>query len=155
MRFGGLVRVPSRRQSWTFLLVGVGLLAGSLVSAIHTSAFMRRSMTAQGTVLHLNPKPNSDNDGTVYAPVFSFTAIDGQSYTLSSNNYSSPPEFSEGQTVKVLYERGSPSEARIDSVWQLWATEVVLGVIGSLFAAFSVGFLTFLRWRDQQALARP
>ena len=103
--------------------------------------FVHRSLASQGTVLRLRSKPNSDNDATVYAPVFTFNAIDGQSYTVASNNYSDPPEFSAGQSVKVLYERASPQEARIDSLWQVWAMEIVLGAIGGIAPGKTILFL--------------
>jgi hypothetical protein len=136
------------------IFVGSLLLTVGLVSAVHTVRFLRRSIAAPGTVVRLKTGHHTDDGSPDYAPVFSFTASNGQRYVLESNNYSRPPEFSVGQNVKVLYESDLPEHARVDTNWQIWAIEEVLFLVGGLFVAFGLGFLKFLGWRDRRRLSQ-
>jgi hypothetical protein len=47
------------------------------------------------------------------------------------------PAFEVGQQVKVLFEPGSPDDATIDSIGQLWSFSILFLAIGS--AAFACG----------------
>jgi hypothetical protein len=120
------------------LLLSIGLW-------IHTELFLHRAHRASGNVVRLN---QNDNDGhMIYAPVFRFTAEDGQTYTVESNNYSGPSDFLVGQSVQVLYLASEPASARIKTFWQLRGFETVAFLLGCFFplAAFAYAW-----WRGLQ-----
>jgi hypothetical protein len=110
------------------LLVGLGF-------AIYTTYFIRSSAVADGKVLSLRETvKHSDNpnqsDSITYAPVFTFKAADGASYTISSDTGSLPAGFAVGEIVHVLYLPSNPSGARIDSFEQLWIFPLIFGLLG-------------------------
>jgi hypothetical protein len=133
-----------------FVAVGCFLLALALVSAAQSELFLRRSVTAAGTVISMRAKEDDDSNSS--APTFSFKSCDGPSYTVASNNFSSPAEFTAGQAVTVLYERDRPEEARINSFYQVWGMAEVLGIIGGVFVALGTGFLKYLDWRNRRKM---
>jgi hypothetical protein len=71
-----------------------------------------------------------------YAPVFSFTAADGNTHTVTSDISSSPAGFDIGDSVKVRYDPASPQAARIHSFFQTWGVVVISGVAGVAFVSF-------------------
>jgi hypothetical protein len=73
-----------------------------------------------------------------YAPVFSFVAADGETYTVTSVLSTSLPKFSVGDKVRVLYDPTNPNTAKIRSFFQLWGGAVIAGIIALIF--FGVGF---------------
>jgi len=153
MEFRKPFSLPSRLGCWLFLAAGCCLLVAGLVSAIDTARFLRRSTSAAGTIVRMRIGHHSDTGSADYAPVFSFTASNGRGYSVESHNFSNPPEFSVGQNIKVLYDRDHPEHARIDTHWQIWAIEEVLGLVGGLFVASGVAFLIYLRRRDRRRLS--
>jgi len=114
---------------WACLIVGVAFLLITIVFTAHTALFLHRSISAPGIVLGLTQQNGSD--GTVsYAPIFTFKAQSGLSYTITSAVASNPPSFAPGQQVRVLYEESKPQEARIGAFWQLWFVQFIFGVFG-------------------------
>jgi hypothetical protein len=86
--------------------------------------------TAGGTVVRMD---ESDSDGsTTYAPIVEYV-VDGETYTLNSTSYSSPPAFHVGQAVRVAYNRDNPSQARLDNFWELWLLPIIFISIAVLF----------------------
>jgi hypothetical protein len=146
-------QLPIKIGCWLMVFVGSFLLIAGLVSAVHTVRFLRRSAAAAGTVVRFKTGHHAENGAPDYAPVFSYTASNGQSYVLESHNYSGPPEFSIGQNVRVLYERAHPEHAKIDTYWQIWAIEDVSGLVGGLFVASGLGLLQLLAWRNRRRLS--
>jgi uncharacterized protein DUF3592 len=119
------------------LLIGLGV-------AVYTTHFVHSSAIAEGKVLSLREVVSHSDDADqhesiTYAPVFTFKAADGASYTVSSDTGSSPPGFAVGETVRVLYSPSNPPGARIDSFAQLWFTPMVFGGLGT--GAIAAGLL--------------
>jgi hypothetical protein len=135
-----------------FIVVGCGLLAGAIIFAAKTKSFLRDALNARGSIISMCSK--MDDDSTSYAPVFLFTASDGQTYTVSSNKFSSPPEFFAGEKVAVIYEKNHPEQARIDTFYQVWGVEEVLGIIGGAFVAMGIGISKYRGWRDRRGAPR-
>jgi len=55
---------------------------------------------------------------------------DGKSYTIVSSTATNPPSFRVDQEVEVLYRKGKPGGAVIDSFWELWPVSMILIFIG-------------------------
>src|ERR1035438_8811252 len=104
-----------------FIFAGPCLIVFSVVSAVRTRAFLRRCTEASGEGVRL--AHSSDRMGTTtyesYAPVFSFTAVDGKTYKVTSSISSSPADFSVGDSVRVRYDPGNPQDARIQSLFEI------------------------------------
>ena len=92
---------------------GISFFVVSLGMGLYTCIFVHRCVVADGTVVRINPVQDTENDTVNYAPVFTFTATDGQAYTLTSGVASNPPGFVVGQQVKILYIKNDPSGARL------------------------------------------
>ena len=121
-----------------YLFVGIFCAAGPvtlLVAAgtgIERALFIRSSSSAEGVVVALRGVPGSSK--TSLAPVFRFTAQNGMSFTVSSNIYQRPSTWQLGGRVRVLYQEEHPENAHIDSFWQLWMPQFVLGIVGGGFS---------------------
>jgi hypothetical protein len=148
MAFGRFFRAPSKGGCFVMLFVGFCMFAGGVVSAIQTELFLRSSASVTGTVVSLRSKV--DDGDSSYAPVFSFTAGDGRSYTVASHNFSSPPDFSPGQSVAILYMKDRPEDARIDTFYQVWGMAEVLAIIAAAFVAMGTGFLLYRIRKDRR-----
>ena len=137
-----------------FLAVSLTMLgiAGFLVWK--TSRFLDRAVSTQGTITALVPviRPNQRR---TYAAQFSFTTPAKQAVTITSTSSSNPPEFEVGESVAVLYLPNNPADARIDSFFQLWGASSIVGGIGTVFLAISLGMILYLRNLTRRSSPRP
>lgn len=139
---------------WSLCVMGTLWLVAALAMAVHTLRFLRTSVAATGTVVSNIRIEQRDSDGQVttnFAPEFTFSSADSRSYTVTSATSSNPPEFAEGQQVRVLYSPANPGNARIDSFRQLWFLPIVLAAFG--FFASAIGFIwTFVVVKRNRAV---
>ncbi len=137
-----------------FLAVSLTMLgiAGFLVWK--TSHFLDRAVSAQGTITALVRNKNRQAT-TTYAAQFSFTTPAKQAVTITSTSSSNPPEFEVGESVAVLYLPNNPADARIDSFFQLWGASSIVGGIGTVFLAISLGMILYLRNLTRRSSPRP
>jgi Protein of unknown function (DUF3592) len=110
-------------------------LVYAIVAVVRTRSFLFHSFEANGEVIRLERSTDRDRYGYTYAPVFTFTALDGKGYTVTSEVGSSPPSFTEGDTVRVRYEPENPEGARIHTVFQTWGTAILSG-FAAVFCLF-------------------
>ena len=123
-----------------FGVIGLGLLAGALALALNTRSFISTAKTAQGSVIELIEKRDSDGSVT-YTPVVAFTADSGSNVNFTSSFSSNPASYDVGEAVEVLYSPDNPNEARIRGFGSLWLGPTILGGIGTVFAAIGFGIL--------------
>ena len=135
LRFGG----------WWFLIAGLITFAVGLGFAAWTSAFLARSTSTTGKVVHLDEQIDSENNSVNYAAVFSFVAEDGKPYTIRSGVATNPPGFEEGQDVSVLYIKSNPANAKLNAFWQLWFATVLCCALGVFHILFGALLLYFTR----------
>jgi hypothetical protein len=136
-----------------FFIVGFVLLCVAGFLTWRTSRFTERAQSTTGTVTALVPDHNS-NGKTTYAPVFSFKAADGKTYSITSSASNNPPAFNVNDDVTVLYDPSNPSGARIDSTFQLWGAPMILGSVGAFMVAMASVFTLTLRRLAGGALPR-
>jgi hypothetical protein len=136
-----------------FFVLGPCALAWALISAYRTHTFLQRSVTAQATIVRLNAVRSLRHRTWSYQPVFTFTADDGRSYTLTSNYATNPPAFKAGEHATVHYEKDHPEQARLDSFTQLWMFDVIDGALGGLFTLLFLGVI-FARARPPRIYKR-
>jgi hypothetical protein len=121
-----------------YLLVGIFCAAGPVVlvvaavTGVERALSIRSSSSADGVVLALRSIPGSTKKSL--APIFRFTALNGMTFTVTSNIYERPSAWQLGGRLRVLYQEDRPENARIDSFWQLWMPQFVFGVLGGGFS---------------------
>lgn len=126
---------------WLFLVDAAIFALISIGFAVNTAIFLNHSVRTTGTVTAL--EEHEDDEGSVsYSPTFTFTA-NGKAQTVRSNVSTNPPGFAPGETVPVRYRKSEPSDARVDTLWQIWGLEAISS-IGSVVMSL-VGL--FFRWR--------
>lgn len=132
-----------------FLLVAVALAGNMLL-------FLRISIAETGTVVSNVRVEQRDSDGQAtiaFKPEFTFTGADGKTYTVTSATGSNPPEFAEGQTVRVLYNPMNPGTAKIDSFTQLWFMPILFGAFGVVLSAIGYTWMYFTVKRQREVLS--
>jgi hypothetical protein len=80
-----------RFTGWVWFIGGVVTVGVGVVFAILTAAFIHQTEETGGRVLNLIPVTDEENHTVSYATVFTFTASDGRSYTITSNTSTNPP----------------------------------------------------------------
>ncbi|XHX80627.1 MAG: DUF3592 domain-containing protein [Stenomitos frigidus ULC029] len=134
---------------YTFLTVGIGMLAGTVFLCTNTNAFLREAIKAQGTVIELIP---SYSDGsTTYRPAVRFINQQGKEIEFASSSSSNPPSYAEGQTVEVLYLPDKPQQAEINGFFSLWGAPVILGSLGSIFFTIGASLLVVPMFKEREA----
>lgn len=137
---------------YAFTLVGIGLLVGALLLFRSTSSFVDRAARAEGTVVDLVTSRSSDS--TTYRPVVQFVSQSGQAVEFTSSSGSSPPSYSRGEQVEVLYLSSDPQDAKISGFFDLWGGSTILAGLGSLFFLVGGGIFLFgaVKSRRDEAL---
>jgi hypothetical protein len=128
------------------LFIGPCAVVFFIVSFVQTKAFLRRSVEVSGEVVRLERSTDRSGGTTYieYAPVFSLSAANGETYTVTSNLASSPADFSVGESVRVRYDPVDPQNARIHTFFQTWGAAVLSGIVGIGFigvGCFRLGLL--------------
>lgn len=122
---------------WLFAVIGAAMLIGAIAIAVAQQRFRAQAVHAQGVVVeHSYSRSNdssSSGSGGTYCPVVHFTDADGQQIEFIGSVCSQPPAENVGDTVAVLYRKGDPHDARIDSFLTRWFAAMIVGGIGSVF----------------------
>jgi hypothetical protein len=128
----------------TELIIGVVFgLVGSLLFVIgifiwiRTRTFISSSQEVKGTVIRMLSSSGSEG-GTVYAPVFRFTTIQGQVVEVQEKVYSNPPGFSVGESVDILYDPQNPDKARPKKWSSLYFVPLLLSGMGAIFGCIGL-----------------
>lgn len=139
-------------------LLGFVLLAASL-SALYISfmlsketyTLVKQGVHTEGQVTTLVKRTNSKNRGFVYSPVVRFRTTDGQILSFEGATGTNPPAYEVGEIVKVIYLPSKPEDASIDSFFQLWSANILVGFIGLAFLiTFIAGTVSLVgKWRLQ------
>jgi hypothetical protein len=123
-----------------FGLVGALLFVIGVFLFIRTRAFVSSSQEVKGTVIRMLSSSGSEG-GTVYAPVFKFTTIQGQVIEVEEKVYSNPPGFSVGEVVDMLYDPKNPGNARARKWSSLYFVPLLLTGMGAVFGGIGVVLL--------------
>jgi len=98
---------------------------------------------APGTVIDLEGRRDSDGD-TVYSPVVEFHDQSGAMHRFTGNVASSPPSFTRGEQVEVIYDPWSPGLAMIDSFSTRFLLPLAFGGFGLVFGGIGGGILVWV-----------
>jgi hypothetical protein len=120
---------------FVFSFIGLLMLCGAFFVYSNTQNFLESAVETKGRVVELLRSRSSDS--TVYRPVVEFKTATGQRVEFSSSTGSNPPSYSIGETVIVLYQESSPTEAKIKGFFSVWGGAIILGILGVVF--FGIG----------------
>ena len=126
---------------YTFLIIGVLMLLGSLLSWNSTRRFIANADTTQGRVIELIEVHDEDDGSITYKPVVTYEAANGRSITFTASFSSKPAPYDVGENVEVLYAPDNPHDARIRGFGSLWLGPTILGGLGVVFAGVGGGML--------------
>lgn len=115
-------------------------------------SFAENGLRAQGTVVDVVGSRDSDGDYT-YRPVVEFSDSAGERRRFVSRVGSSPPSYSTGERVNVIYEPWSPDNAIIDGFVDRYLFPVIFMSLGTLFAAIGGG-LFFAMFRRRRIVSQ-
>jgi hypothetical protein len=127
-----------------FGLVGLGMLVPAIWSGYQSWGFLQAAKAAPGTVTALEWNEDSESSGA--RPVISYD-LRGEPYQMTGNVWSSPPAYTVGDQVQVLYPPDQPKAARLYSWFEFWFVPTLLGSVGLLFALVGGG-VGYLLWRS-------
>jgi len=108
--------------------VGVILLGIAYFLWMRTKAFMATARPVKGTVISML----TDSEGAS-APVFKFTASNGDVIEKRDTMYSTPPAHKVGDIVDILYDPNDPQNARVAKSSSLYFAPILLAVMGVAF----------------------
>lgn len=114
-------------------------------------ALKKTGEEAMGKVVDFEVSPPTAESGETYAPIVSYV-VDNKEYTYSSSNSSDPPAFEIGEAVTVLYNPMQPSEARINTFFELWGLAAILALSGVVVGIVIIYF-TVRTLRGKSAFA--
>jgi hypothetical protein len=121
---------------WLFPAIGAAMLLGAIAIAVVQQRFRAQALHAQGVVVeHSFSRSDSSDSGSggTYCPVVHFNDVDGQQIEFIGGVCSRPRAENVGDTVAVLYRKGDPHDARIDSFLTRWFAAMIVGGIGGVF----------------------
>jgi hypothetical protein len=145
MKAPGLFVRLRRFFGWVWFIGGAATIGVAIVFVITTAVFIHKATVTSGKILDLIPVADNEDNAINYAPVFTFTAADGRSYTATSSVATNPPGFAVGQAVRVLYDPRNPSDARLKSTAQLWMVPLICVPIALVLSALGGVALWFDR----------
>jgi hypothetical protein len=107
---------------------------------LRARAFVRRAASTVGVVVDFVEETSEERRGdelvtvTTFYPVVHFQTASGAPVAFRSAVGAERPLLSKGQQVPVLYDAGSPQEAKIRSFVQLWWGPLALVFVAALLA---------------------
>jgi len=99
-----------------FLLIGAFFSSLSLIVYRSSEDFLMGREKGTGTVkemIQYTGNNYEDESSMLYKPVISFLTKDGKEITFTSGLGSNPPLFKTGETIEVLYDPSTPTNAMI------------------------------------------
>jgi hypothetical protein len=141
-----------------FSALAIGLCVAAAVTGVGVDRFLQSAERATGTVVALVEKQDAENKSTTYAPVFAFTTEEGLKQSITSSISGNPAGYSVGERVPIVYRRGEPGGAKLDSFWQLWFLPLFLAAFGLVFGTVGFAFVytaRLKRARENSRLQTP
>ena len=108
--------------------VGVVLLGIASFLWMRTKQFVATARSVKGTVINML----KDSEGAS-APVFKFTASNGDVIEKRDTMYSTPPAHKVGDIVDILYDPNNPQSARVVKSSNLYFAPILLAIMGVVF----------------------
>src|SRR5215207_8849812 len=108
--------------------VGLVLIGIAYFLWMRTKEFVAQARSVKGTVIGMV----SDSEGA-FAPIFKFTASNGDVIEKHETVYSKPPSHKVGEVIDILYDQNNPQAARVAKTSNLYFAPILLVVMGIIF----------------------
>jgi hypothetical protein len=123
-----------------FVLIGLGVLIGGLVTAIKQSRQSAGQTKATGKVVDLVKRVFNAGSAGVYCPVVEFTTASGEAVRFESGFGTMPASHRLGQSIAVRYDPSVPQKAELDSATSRWLVPGCMILMGLGFLGMGVTF---------------
>ncbi|MCB9991114.1 MAG: DUF3592 domain-containing protein [Rhodospirillales bacterium] len=133
------------------LLFGIGIMVGGYALFKDMNNLSGKAMIAQGEVVDLRSRSDSDG-GYTYYPVVEYHTISGETARFEGKTGSNPPMHKVGNRVMVLYDPERPSKAIIDHGIMNWLPSLGLMLLGALMVFHSLKWLVGIMGRARRVL---
>src|SRR5262245_54857012 len=128
------------------LLIGLGGLVAAGSMAVTSIRFKTTAEKTVGTIAKLERRTHTTTTRrgrtgqttTTWAPVFEFADTSGATQRVTSSYSTSDTSRKVGDTVPVLYLRGAPQGARIDSFASFWLGPLLCLLGALLFSVLGI-----------------
>lgn len=140
-----------------FLLIGLGLLAGSGYTVWSEIDFRRGAIETDGEVVAMRRQRSSGDrrDSYTYLPVFAFTLPDGTRRRVEGGVSSNPPCCTVGERVRVRYRPEAPDRAVMTGFMESWFVATLLGGMGLVFTLIGAAMFGAARHAGNAVAALP
>jgi hypothetical protein len=116
--------------AFVILFIGGAMIWFSPNLRVQTEGFV----TAQGQVIALEPSTRRDSNALY--PVVEFRDATGQIQRFRSSAGANPPAYRVAQPVEVIYNPAAPTNAYINTDWDINGGAIIVSWIGWVFAGF-------------------
>ena len=120
------------RFSKTMMALAIIPFVFAGILAIRTNQFLRHAIPAKAKVIELVSQETKEN-GTYFAPVFTFTDTNGKIVKVYSRTASCPPTANVGDDIDILYERDTPQSAEERLFMNQWGASIILAGLGTFY----------------------
>ena len=117
-------------------VIGLAMLAFGVLSIPGNINFVNTSATTEGTEVGVKSKFTGEDN--IILPTVTFVPEGGRSIVFTSNTGGQQWMFRIGESVTVRYDPADPTNARMDSFFQLWGSSAIPILIGGAFIFFSI-----------------
>jgi hypothetical protein len=122
------------------IFIGLLFLCISLWQCIATLAFVNTAVSVEGridaSVMSITGRKVSKRKD--YRSVFVYHDDLGKQHRIETSSGFSSPELKVGELVPVLFRPDAPSEAKINTFWNLWSMTINSAIVGSVFLSFGI-----------------
>ncbi|MES5100913.1 DUF3592 domain-containing protein [Agrobacterium sp. BA1120] len=126
--------------AWAFVVFGLAFAGLGAFFFYQDSQFAQRALTAQGVVSEVVRRTQESS----YTAIVRFTDAQGQQQEMADRINSSPPRFSQGDVVEVLYDPQSPSNALVNDLMGRYFLIGIFTILGVLLTLVGTGIFLFL-----------
>ncbi|SHL36253.1 hypothetical protein SAMN05444266_10377 [Chitinophaga jiangningensis] len=124
-----------------FICVGALLLGFAIADLKNRIRFVKTAERASGTLVELVEK--SDDEGTVYYPVFEIPTLQNETLTFRHTTGFSNPPWQLHQSVPFIFEPGKPETLRMFSYWSIYWWPLCLLAISIDLLLIGGGYFLF------------
>jgi len=121
-----------------FLIAGLCVLLGGLISWYRTRDFLERCVKTKGVIVSHQYQISYDEDEKITSsfPIFRFThQITETEYTVRSNVSGI---MNEGQEIEILYDPENPKKAKINKLTHTWMIPILVTIMGVFFTFLGI-----------------
>lgn len=125
-----------------FLLVGLGLVIGSIIFALWRRSFLKTAVATVGTVIGVSERRQYQNGTRVhwYYPTVRFQTANGQTIDHASS-VGSRSHYTQGQQIPLSYNPQNPYSVSFGTPGSFlpWLPMIIVGGIGAIFVLVGFG----------------